>query len=147
MGYFPVSVAVAKLPEAPVVGRMYLLSVPDAAALAPPGMYVHDSASWRCIAATAVYALGDMGAEPAWALLDGVDYTAAYSENLASLGGITLAAPGRCSITLDNTGGYTAPGEPGIAPIGNSSVAWDELATDGIVLRLENLTGIMAGVC
>lgn len=113
-----------------VTGQIVRLTAADGTALAPPGLYVHDGTGWLCLAYTAAYALGNLGATPAHTLIAGASYTATVDQEVTGWT-LTLSRPGAVGLTLANAGtaAVAQPAMGGRTAKLLVSGAWDGAAT------------------
>lgn len=97
-------VDVIALPEEPVAGISYRLTVADDVAKAPPGLYVHDGDGWMCTTPFDTYDWGDLGATPNLALITGGMYTWNVNEEITGAT-ITLSKKGMIAFVSSNGAG------------------------------------------
>jgi hypothetical protein len=103
----------------------------------------HTAAGVGAPALNATGALGNLGATPTFAAVDGTTYSATYSAAVTSWAGVTLALGAGCVIgPIPNT-------EPwAVALTGLTAIetgALDDIAEPGVVLVLANLGGTIYG--
>jgi len=113
-----------------VTGQIVRLTAADGTALAPPGLYVHDGTGWLCLAYTAAYALGNLGATPSHTLIAGAEYTATVDQEITSWT-LTMSRVGHVGLTLTNAG-TAAVAQPTMAGRTQKLLetgAWDGAAT------------------
>ena len=88
-------------------------------------------------------ALGNLGATPSFTGVDGTTYTAAYSANVTSWAGITIASGAGVVIGPITNGNPWTVATTGLTAI--ESGALDDIAAPGVVLVLANIGGTIHG--